>query len=94
MKDLVQNIEEKVRRLILLYDDIKKKKEILEEENIQLKKEISEKVDSLKELEESIKLIRISKSTDTQDAEKNKASRQKINEYVREIDKCIALLNE
>lgn len=94
MKDLVQNIEEKVQRIIFLYDDIKKKKEILEEENIQLKKEISEKVDSLKELEESIKLIRISKSTDTQDAEKNKASRQKINEYVREIDKCIALLNE
>ena len=94
MKNLVQNIEEKVQRIIFLYDDIKKKKEILEEENIQLKKEISEKVDSLKELEESIKLIRISKSTDTQDAEKNKASRQKINEYVREIDKCIALLNE
>ena len=94
MKDLVQNIEEKVQRIIFLYDDIKKKKEILEEENIQLKKEISEKGDSLKELEESIKLIRISKSTDTQDAEKNKASRQKINEYVREIDKCIALLNE
>tara|TARA_Y100001968_G_scaffold316219_1_gene343769 strand:+ start:1008 stop:1292 length:285 start_codon:yes stop_codon:yes gene_type:complete len=94
MKDLVQNIEEKVHRLILLYDDIKKKKEILKEENIQLKKEISKKEDSLKQLEESIKLIRISKSTDTQDAEKNKASRQKINEYVREIDKCIALLNE
>ena len=94
MKNLVQNIEEKVRRLILLYDDIKKKKEILKEENIQLKKEISKKEDSIKELEESIKLIRISKSTDTQDAEKNKASRQKINEYVREIDKCIALLNE
>ena len=94
MKDLVQNIEEKVQRIIFLYDDIKKKKEILKEENIQLKKEISKNKDSLKELEESIKLIRISKSTDTQDAEKNKASRQKINEYVREIDKCIALLNE
>ena len=94
MKDLVQNIEEKVQRIIFLYDDVKKKKEILKEENIQLKKEISKNKDSLKELEESIKLIRISKSTDTQDAEKNKASRQKINEYVREIDKCIALLNE
>ena len=88
MKDLVQNIEDKVQKLILLYNDINKEKDI------QLRKEILEKEGSLKELEDSIKLIRISKSTDTQDAEKNKASRQKINEYVREIDKCIALLNE
>ena len=94
MKDLVQNIEDKVQKLILLYNDINKEKEILKKENIQLRKEILEKEGSLKELEDSIKLIRISKSTDTQDAEKNKASRQKINEYVREIDKCIALLNK
>ena len=56
--------------------------------------ELSEKNLDLKKLEEKIKLFRITKSVDDQDDGNNKASRKKINEYVREIDKCIALLNE
>jgi len=46
-----------------------------------------------KELEEKIKLMNISKSVDSSQGD-IKATRLKINEYVREIDKCIALLNK
>ena len=94
MRDLVLNIESKVKKLIILYNEINKEKEDILIQNNKLKLEISEKNLDLKKLEEKIKLFRITKSVDDQDDGNNKASRKKINEYVREIDKCIALLNE
>ncbi len=94
MRDLVVNIESKVNKIISLYNSLKKEKEEILEENKRLKSEVEDRDKDIKRLEEKIKLLRITKSVSTQDAEKNKESRQKINEYVREIDKCIALLNK
>lgn len=94
MKDLVVNIESKVNKIISLYNSLKKEKEEILGENTMLKSEVALRDDNIKRLEEKIKLLRITKSVVAQDVEKNKESRQKINEYVREIDKCIALLNK
>tara|TARA_B100001741_G_scaffold311093_1_gene311568 strand:- start:7892 stop:8176 length:285 start_codon:yes stop_codon:yes gene_type:complete len=94
MKDLVVNIESKVKKIISLYNSLKKEKEEILEENNTLKSEVEDRKTDIKRLEEKIKLLRITRSVSAQDVEKNKESRQKINEYVREIDKCIALLNK
>ena len=94
MKDLVENIESKVNKIISLYNFLKKEKEEILEKNKALKSEVEDRDKDIKMLEEKIKLLRITKSVSTLDVEKNKESRQKINEYVREIDKCIALLNK
>ena len=94
MKSLVENIEKKVSKLIKLYQSVQKEKEEILTEINKLKSDLSDKNESIKKLEEKIKLLRITKSVSTQDDERNKESRQKINEYVREIDKCIALLNK
>ena len=94
MKNLVENIEKKVSKLIQLYQSVQKEKEEILTENNKLELDLSDKDETIKRLEEKIKLLRITKSVSTQDDEKNKESRQKINEYVREIDKCIALLNK
>jgi len=94
MINLVENIEKKISKLIKLYQSVQKEKEEILKENNKLKSGLSDKDESIKKLEEKIKLLRITKSVSTQDDERNKESRQKINEYVREIDKCIALLNK
>ena len=94
MKNLVENIEKKVSKLIQLYQSVQKEKEEILTENNKLRSDLSDKDKTIKSLEEKIKLLRITKSVSTQDDERNKESRQKINEYVREIDKCIALLNK
>ncbi|MDC0201704.1 hypothetical protein OAJ56_00525 [Flavobacteriales bacterium] len=94
MINLVENIEEKVSKLIKLYQSAQKEKEEILKENNKLKLDLSNKDESIKKLEEKIKLLRITKSVSTHDDKRNKESRQKINEYVREIDKCIALLNK
>ena len=94
MKEVVVNIEKKVNKIISLYRSLKKEKEEILEENTNLRSEILERDNNIKSLEEKIKLLRITKSVGDHDIEINKESRQKINEYVREIDKCIALLNK
>jgi len=94
MKNLVENIEKKVSKLIQLYQSVQKEKEEILTENNKLESDLSDKEKTIKRLEEKIKLLRITKSVSTQDDKRNKESRQKINEYVREIDKCIALLNK
>ena len=94
MKKVVESIENKVNNIISLYNSLKKEKEEILEENTKLRSDISERDKSIKSLEEKINLLRISKSVGVLDVEKNMESRRKINEYVREIDKCIALLNK
>ena len=94
MKKIVESIENKVNNIISLYNSLKKEKEEILEENRKLKSDISERDKNIKSLEEKINLLRISKSVGALDVEKNMESRRKINEYVREIDKCIALLNK
>jgi predicted nuclease with TOPRIM domain len=94
MNKVVINIEKKVLKIISLYDSVRKEKEEILSQNLVLKSDLSERKEEIKRLEEKINLLRITKSIVTQDVEKNKESRQKINEYVREIDKCIALLNK
>ena len=94
MKSLVENIEKKVSKLIKLYQSVQKEKEEILTENNKLELDLSNKDETINMLEEKIKLLRITKSVSTQDDERNKESRQKINKYVREIDKCIALLNK
>ena len=83
-----------LEKLIQLYQSVQKEKEEILTENNKLELDLSDKEKTIKRLEEKIKLLRITKSVSAQDDERNKESRQKINEYVREIDKCIALLNK
>ena len=94
MKEVVENIEQKVLKIISLYRSSQSEKEEILLMNEKLKSDLNEKNNLIKSLEEKIKLLRITKSVATQESEINKESRQKINEYVREIDKCIALLNK
>jgi len=94
MKEVVENIEKKVLKIISLYRSSRSEKEEILLMNEKLKSDLNEKNNLIKSLEEKIKLLRITKSVATQESEINKESRQKINEYVREIDKCIALLNK
>ncbi len=94
MKDvatLVSGIEYKLGKLI-------EKQHILHVENgkygieiQELKQEINEQKNTIKQLEEKLKIVRIAKTTESKEG--NVEAKLKINELVREIDKCIGLLN-
>jgi hypothetical protein len=88
---LVSGIEYKVRKLIgqcrsLGEDNNRKIAEIKE-----LKKVINEQKEVNRQLEEKIRVLKLAKALETKEG--NVDAKLKINELVREIDKCIGLLN-
>ena len=93
MKTIINNIEVKVGKLIAKYDKLNADKLDLQRNNDTLNVRLQEKESQIVVLQDKVKLMNISKSVDTA-KEDVKATRLKINEYVREIDKCIALLNK
>ena len=93
MNTIVDSIEEKVEKLIARLTQIQLEKSDLQMNNDALNVKLQEQEKQIVELQDKVKLINISKSVDV-DKEDVKATRSKINEYVREIDKCIALLNK
>lgn len=95
MKDekvLITGIEYKVRKLIDQFNKLKKNQEFLVEENDELKKVIEEKSLFVKNLKEEIQKIKLAKSLESKEGSND--AKMKINELVREIDKCIGLLNQ
>ena len=93
MKDIVNNIKVKLVKFIAKYELIKKEKLLLQQENDTSTAALESKEKEILSLQEKVKLMNISKSSDASKQEV-KETRLKINEYVREIDKCIALLNK
>ena len=66
---------------------LKSQIELLEEEKTNLKEEIVK-------LQEQIKLLKLAKQLDGEGVDKTKEVKLMINEMLREIDKCIALMNK
>ena len=93
MKAIVDSLEVKIKQLISLYSKAKEEKQQAVDGVERLKILLAEKQEVVNGLEEKIKLINMSKVVSSSN-EDNKKTKQKINEYVREIDKCIALLNK
>lgn len=96
MQDLsekLKELEEKTNRLIELYSDLRDKNHLLEEENQELKQSINNQNKFSGETEGR------DKTKDTEEAfiDTNKEkikTKQIINEMMREIDKCLLLLDK
>lgn len=88
---LISGIEYKVRKLISQLKEEKQKKNILSEENNNLKTQLEAKKKVIKELENKINGLTIAELLKTEKG--TEEARERINELVREIDHCIGLLN-
>jgi uncharacterized coiled-coil DUF342 family protein len=88
---MITSVEFKVKRLVERHNEMKE--DLRENQNeIQALKTINEQhLKTINELKEKIKLLKIAKSTEKKEGAVD--AKLKINEMVREIDKCIGLLN-
>ena len=92
LNNLISGIEIKLNNLLSSYKKVKSINSNLKEENANLLSEVEQKNIERNTLNDKIKIISISKSVDASKGE-IKQTKLKINEYIREIDKCIAQLN-
>ncbi|HIA36995.1 MAG TPA: hypothetical protein EYN89_09790 [Flavobacteriales bacterium] len=89
----VDRLQSKINKLMQLHTKVKKENENMQTEKEQLLDTLEQRRKSIRELEEHNKRIRLAKSlADTGDSSSD--IKLKINEMVREIDKCIAYLNK
>ena len=93
MRKIINSIEIKIEKLIDKSNQNQLKLSELQKNNNILNAKLEQKEKEVLELQDKIKLMNISRSVDVT-KEDIKATKLKINEYVREIDKCIALLNK
>lgn len=96
MTDVHQRLQHIEKLLLVLIDQYEKATHdvaSLEQHVNELKSELEQKSQKIQELEGELRAARIAKSvaSSTEDTELAKA---KISTLVREIDRCIALLNE
>ena len=92
MNVLLEKISKKVRDLIVSHNNIIEKNRLLIIENKNYKNEVDELKNEIIVLKDRIDEILISKSFQNSGND-NKLAKKKINTFLREIDKCIALLN-
>ena len=92
LNNLISGIEIKLNNLLSSYKKVKSINSSLKEENANLLSDIEQKNIEISALKDKIKIISISKSVDVSKGD-IRQTKLKINEYIREIDKCIAQLN-
>jgi len=93
MKATIDRLQNKLERLVSKYQEVKSTNLQLKEKLLSSQEQLKKEQQNILELKEKNKILKLSASLngEEQDAQ---AARQRINELVREIDKCIALLNE
>ncbi len=89
----IDSIEKKVDMLLEYCDALREQNDLLLNENEHFRIVSSELKSQLKELEEKHRVLKLAKSVAGTD-EKTLDIKAKINDFVREIDKCIAILNK
>ena len=92
-REITENLKDKIQRFISLYEHTKAERDTLSEDKKILEVQIAQQQKTLKELEDKYKKVQLAEafkatSTDTKDA------KLKVGKIVKEIDKCIALLNK
>jgi len=89
----LNNVVEKTERLIELYSALQEENDLLKLENDRLTSALKSSKDKSAELEEKLRILKMAKSF-SETNEKTLDIKQKINEFVQEIDKCIVLLKK
>lgn len=95
----MENLNSYISGLAKKVGELAKTQSALQEENSKLKSRneelelvVSDQKNVLGRLEEQNKVVKIAKAV-TDDDDDRKEQRKRLNELVREVDKCIALLN-
>lgn len=88
----IQNIKEKLQKLIKQY-------QLLQKENLQLKKQVEKQSISLKQHQQTIEQLRQKNDISSVQAhllnkQEKAALEKRINKYLKEIDTCLTLLSK
>jgi|WetSurMetagenome_2_1015567.scaffolds.fasta_scaffold103384_2 hypothetical protein len=90
---LIKDLKARVAEFMALYESLELKNSKLNEEILGLKKQIYSLEEEKVKLGQKYENLRMAKYYES-GFEDNQIAKQKVNKLLREIDKCIALLNK
>ena len=93
ISDQLDNVLHKTSTLIELCNALQEENELFKQESDALKAKVNEMTTVLQNNNEKIRVLKLAKSIEGT-SEKSLDIKQKINEFVREIDKCVVLLKK
>ncbi len=93
MKATIDRLQNKLERLVSKHQEVKSANLQLKKKLLSLQEKLEKEQQSVSELKDKNKILKLSISLHGEEQD-TQAARQRINELVREIDKCIALLNK
>lgn len=91
-EEQLKRIQDKVQVLVKSQTGLQKENISLQEENSKLKKLTQQYEETVEKLKQQVDILRFSNGE--MDAEEKKQFEKRVNSYVKEIDRCIALLSE
>ena len=93
-EDLINTLTGKIKAIIELYEKQKKISKTLENNNKELQEKLILLDNNLRDVEEKYENLRLAKALVSSENEGAHDAKIKVNRIVRDIDKCIALLNQ
>ncbi len=93
LKSNLQTLERKVKLLLGEHRSIQEEVVFLQNENDALRLELKTREEQVSDFQNKIKITKIVSNIDTEDGEASELKR-KIDDYIKEIDKCIAHLSK
>lgn len=88
----IQRIDHKLQQLLKQYRTVQKENEKLKQELTHIKSLQLEKTRQIEDLEQKVAILKT--ATNNLSGEDKKDLEKRLNHYIREIDKCIAMLGE
>jgi chromosome segregation ATPase len=95
MSDLdvhIKRIQEKLERLLKQYHDLQKENSLLKREVERTSRQAAVNQQTIDKLKQQVEVLKI--SSGNWDENDKKEFEKRIGHYIKEIDKCIALLSE
>lgn len=92
----IEQIVQKLKSLSKKYSELRISHESLTDENFLLKNEVQSQINLNQQLHNQIKITKLALNIRKEEGDKieNSELKTKIQDFVKEIDKCIALLNQ
>tara|TARA_B100001939_G_scaffold20140_1_gene16554 strand:+ start:602 stop:889 length:288 start_codon:yes stop_codon:yes gene_type:complete len=91
MKDLVISIKDKLQKLLFVLDELKRENSILTKDIEEYKKQNESMLTKINNLTQKSDLLKINQSIESESD--SSYTKKKIDHYIREIDKCINLID-
>ena len=88
----IKRIREKLQQLLKQYHELQKENILIKKELAKVSKQSSEHLQTIETLKQHVEVLRI--SSGNWDVNDKKEFEKRINYYIKEIDRCIAMLSE